>query len=166
MNRFPYDQDDKSYAPIEAGRHLTGKNARLQVASLYAQFRKDPQKNQHIALPVEARQQRRAAKAEDRRQGRKGRRAFVRQERAKEQAASDLANLFRLDALDDPRAREAINARVDYLLAEAIKKDEDTDLTIVDIEQQLREIAAGARPDMGRRSRIAANLLTREAVGQ
>jgi 3-deoxy-D-manno-octulosonic acid (KDO) 8-phosphate synthase len=97
------------------------------------------------------RKRRRLEEAAEKRQAKKGRRAFVRRELARERAASDLANLFAI--LDgegaNPRGKEragaAIAARIDYLFLETLHADPDSEITEAQIEQQLRAVAATAK---------------------
>lgn len=147
MNRFPYPENDPSYVPVTAAQVFvpTGRNAQRSVAALQANYQKDPEAGKDIFFPLETRQARRFHKAEEKRQTRRGRRAYVRRELAKERAASDLANLFALrDGQGPPiaprmRASVAINARIKYLLAEG-----DGTKTWDEVEAQLRDIAATA----------------------
>ena len=58
----------------------TGRNAQRSVADRFAAYQKAPVKDEEAFFPVNARAQRRAEKAADKRSRRKGQRNFIRRE--------------------------------------------------------------------------------------
>lgn len=147
----------------------TGRAARAAEGARFAAFSKATEEGKRdIALPLGSRARRRQIEADRRRQAKKMRRAFVNREWARERETSDLRQLFAVvdgqvptRIPGDPRAYAAIDARVAHIQDRQFEAGQEIENhnAIVD---RLRLLAATARPDMGRRSRIAADKLSQE----
>lgn len=100
----------------------TGSRARQALQDWTKNLAKKVDPGEDEFFPIDTRSAKRRQLREEKRQAKRGRRAYVRQELAKERAASDLANLFRIVDREVPsrrsayyRANEAINARIRYI---------------------------------------------------
>lgn len=135
----------------------TGRNAVRSQQSLFKRLTDTD--DQTIALPVNSRAQRRARAAGEARSRRKGRRAFVRQELAKEREANQLAQLFNIVDNRVPasmavwgRANAALEARKEFLA------DQEPEISEIEIESRLRAVAKVA-PVKTPKVKLAAELI-------
>lgn len=100
----------------------TGSRARQALQDRIKNLAKIVDPGEDEFFPIDTRSAKRRQVREEKRQAKRGRRAYVRQELAKERAASDLANLFRIVDREVPssraayqRANDAIAARIRYI---------------------------------------------------